>query len=163
MDNGMGYKFLVSDGLAEEGLALLKANGEVTASPKISIEDLMVIIPDYDALIVRSRTKVTEAVIEAGKRLKVVGRAGVGVDNINVEAAISRGIVVVNSPLAATTAVAEHTLALMLAFRAAYPQAIVRSPACTVSRCPRNKTIVIVDEHNERTNLSARLPHRIAS
>lgn len=76
----MGYKFLVSDGLAEEGLALLRANGEVTASPKISIEDLMVIIPDYDALIVRSRTKVTEAVIEAGKRLKVIGRAGVGVD-----------------------------------------------------------------------------------
>lgn len=119
----MGYKFLVSDGLAEEGLALLRANGEVTANPKISLEELMITIPDYDVLIVRSRTKVTEALIEAGKRLKVIGRAGVGVDNINVEAAISRGIIVLNSPLAATTAVAEHTLALMLAVARKIPAA----------------------------------------
>jgi D-3-phosphoglycerate dehydrogenase len=73
--------------------------------------------------VVRSRTKVTEAVVEAGRQLKVIGRAGVGVDNIDVQAAVKRGIVVVNSPLAATTAVAEHTLALMLALARQIPAA----------------------------------------
>ena len=109
------FKILISDGLSEEGLALLKMVGEVISNPKITAEELAAILPTYDALIVRSRTKVSEAVLEAGKRLKVVGRAGVGVDNIDVAAAQRRGITVVNSPLAATTAVAEHTLGLMLA------------------------------------------------
>jgi D-3-phosphoglycerate dehydrogenase len=109
------FKILISDGLSEEGLALLKKVGQVTSNPKITAEELAAILPTYDALIVRSRTKVSEAVLEAGKRLKVVGRAGVGVDNIDVAAAQRRGITVVNSPLAATTAVAEHTLGLMLA------------------------------------------------
>jgi D-3-phosphoglycerate dehydrogenase len=116
-------KILVSDGLAEEGLVLLRAVGEVTASPKISPEELLEILPDYSALVVRSRTKVTPAVIAAGSALKVIGRAGVGVDNIAVSAAVERGITVVNSPLAATQAVAEHTLGLMLALARLIPPA----------------------------------------
>lgn len=109
------YKILVTDGLADAGLALLQSAGEVDNNPKISAAELLEVIPDYHALVVRSRTKVTEQVIRAGRQLKVIGRAGVGVDNIDVRAALANGIVVVNSPLAATNAVAEHSLALMLA------------------------------------------------
>jgi D-3-phosphoglycerate dehydrogenase len=111
----MTHRILVSDGLAPEGLALLQAAGEVTSDPKISAEALLAALPGYDALVVRSRTKVTAAVVAAGTRLKVVGRAGVGVDNIDVAAAVARGIVIVNSPMAASVSVAEHTLGLMLA------------------------------------------------
>jgi D-3-phosphoglycerate dehydrogenase len=117
------YKILVSDGLAETGLALLRNAGEVINLPKITAEELLQAIPDYEALVVRSRTKVTATVIEAGRRLKVIGRAGVGVDNIDVEAALAQNIVVVNSPLAATIAVAEHTLGLMLALARQLPAA----------------------------------------
>jgi len=109
------HKILVSDGLAEEGLALLRSAGEVTINPKITADELLAALPDYHALIVRSRTKVTAKVVAAGKQLKVIGRAGVGVDNIDVAAAVAQGITVVNSPLAASLAVAEHTLGLMLA------------------------------------------------
>ena len=116
-------KILVSDGLSEEGVRLLQEIGEVTNNPKITPDELLTLLPDYDALIVRSRTKVTDSVLDAGKRLKVVGRAGVGVDNIDVAAAGRRGIIVVNSPLAATTAVAEHTLGLMLAMVRSIPAA----------------------------------------
>lgn len=111
----MNHKILVSDGLSEDGLALLRGAGDVTLNPKITPAELLAALPDYHALIVRSRTKVTAPVIEAGKNLVVIGRAGVGVDNIDVAAAIGRGITVVNSPLAATIAVAELTLGLMLA------------------------------------------------
>ena len=109
------YKILVSDGLSEAGINLLKAVGEVTLSPKITAAELLVALPEYHALVVRSRTKVTAPVIAAGARLRVIGRAGVGVDNIDVAAAVARGITVVNSPLAASVAVAELTLGLMLA------------------------------------------------
>jgi D-3-phosphoglycerate dehydrogenase len=111
----MTHRILVSDGLAPEGLALLQTAGEVTADPKITADALLAALPGYDALVVRSRTKVTAAVVAAGARLKVIGRAGVGVDNIDVPAAVARGIVVVNSPMAASVSVAEHTLGLMLA------------------------------------------------
>ncbi len=121
----MTNKILVSDGLSEDGLALLRTGGEVTVSPKITAEELLAALPDYHALVVRSRTKVNAKVIEAGNagRLKVVGRAGVGVDNIDVAAAVAKGVVVVNSPLAASVSVAEHTLALMLALVRLIPAA----------------------------------------
>lgn len=119
----MTFRILVSDGLAEDGLARLGEAAEVSEQPKINAEQLLAEIGKYEALIVRSRTKVTAQVLAAGVRLKVVGRAGVGVDNIDVESAVARGVVVVNSPLAATLAVAEHTLALMLALARAVPQA----------------------------------------
>ena len=122
----MTHKILVSDGLSEDGLALLRAGGEITVSPKITAEELLAALPDYHALVVRSRTKVNAKVIEAGTvqgRLKVIGRAGVGVDNIDVAAAVSKGVVVVNSPLAASVSVAEHTLGLMLALARLIPAA----------------------------------------
>jgi D-3-phosphoglycerate dehydrogenase len=108
-------KIMVSDGLSETGLACLRAAAEVAVCPKITPDELCTQLPAYDALIVRSRTKVTPQVIAAATALRVIGRAGVGVDNIHVAAAAARGIIVVNSPLAATVAVAEHTLGLMLA------------------------------------------------
>ncbi|HLF28738.1 MAG TPA: hydroxyacid dehydrogenase [Anaerolineae bacterium] len=117
------HKILVSDGLSEAGLTLLRAVGEVTSSPKITPAELLAALPEYHALIVRSRTKVTAPVVQAGKQLKVIGRAGVGVDNIDVAAAVAAGITVVNSPLAASVAVAEHTLGLMLALARAIPAA----------------------------------------
>lgn len=108
-------KIIVTDGLAQAGLDLLATAGEVTANNKITPEELIEVLPEYDALVVRSRTKVKANIIAAGKNLKVIGRAGVGVDNIDVAAALKAGITVVNSPLAATMAVAEHTMGLMLA------------------------------------------------
>ena len=117
------HKILVSDGLAEDGLTLLRSAGEVVFNPKLTADELLAAIPDYDVLVVRSRTKVTAKVIEAGKNLKVIGRAGVGVDNIDVAAALARGITIVNSPMAASISVAEHTLALMLALARHLPAA----------------------------------------
>lgn len=111
----MTHKILVADGLSGDGIALLRTAGEVTVNPKITADELLAALPAYHALVVRSRTKVTAQVVEAGTNLKVIGRAGVGVDNIDVAAAIVRGVTVVNSPLAASVAVAEHTLGLMLA------------------------------------------------
>jgi len=108
------WKVLITDGLDENGKALLKKSVDVTDQPGISADDLLKVVGDYDALIVRGRTKVTAAVFDAGKKLKVVGRAGVGVDNIDLAAAKAKGVTVVNSPLATTTAVAELTLGLML-------------------------------------------------
>jgi len=89
----------------------------------ISADDLLKVVGEYDALIVRGRTKVTNAVFEAGKKLKVVGRAGVGVDNIDLEAAKAHHVTVVNSPLATTVAVAELTLSLMLSLVREIPRA----------------------------------------
>lgn len=119
----MAYKILVSDGLSEAGVNLLKTVGEVTVNPKITADELTAVLPEYHALVVRSRTKVTAGVIAAGSRLKVIGRAGVGVDNIDVAAAIARGITVVNSPLAASVSVAELTLGMMLALARLIPAA----------------------------------------
>jgi len=121
----MTHKILVSDGLSEKGLALLRTAGEVTVNPKITADELLAALPEYHALVVRSRTKVTSRVVEAGKNLKVIGRAGVGVDNIDVAAAVARGITVVNSPMAASVSVAEHTLGLMLALARHLPAADV--------------------------------------
>jgi D-3-phosphoglycerate dehydrogenase len=108
------FKILITDGLNEKGQAILKANADTKDQTGISPEDLITVADDYEALIVRGRTKVTAAVFEAATKLKVVGRAGVGVDNIDLAAAQSKGVTVVNAPTATTIAVAEHTLALML-------------------------------------------------
>jgi len=108
------WKILITDGLDSNGIEILKKSAEVIEKPGITAEDLLKEVGEYDALIVRGRTKVIPAVIEAGAKLKVVGRAGVGVDNIDLAAAKSKGVTVVNSPLATTTAVAELAMALML-------------------------------------------------
>src|SRR5438132_11721042 len=105
----------VADPLAEEGLALLRARCEVRQTTGLKEADLAALVADVDGLIVRSATKVTAAILEAAKRLVVVGRAGVGVDNIDVPAATARGVYVANAPLGNIVAAAEHTVALTLA------------------------------------------------
>ncbi|KLJ07612.1 phosphoglycerate dehydrogenase [Blastomyces silverae] len=107
-------KVLVPEKLSPDGLALLKSTLNVHERTDLSPDELVKIIPDYQALLVRSETKVTAEVLQAGKNLKVVGRAGVGVDNVDVAAATKLGIVVINSPSGNVGAAAEHTIALML-------------------------------------------------
>jgi D-3-phosphoglycerate dehydrogenase len=108
------WKILLTDGLEENGKEILRKSAEVVEKPAITAEGLLAEVADYDALIVRGRTKVTPAVLSAGTKLKVVGRAGVGVDNIDLAAAREHHVTVVNSPMATTVAVAELTLGLML-------------------------------------------------
>ena len=111
----MVAKILVSDPLVEEGLELLRREAEVEVKTDLTPPRLVETIGQYEAIVVRSGTKVTAAVIEAGQRLRVIGRAGVGVDNIDVEKATEQGIIVVNAPTPTVVAVAEHTMALLLA------------------------------------------------
>jgi len=117
------WKVLLTDGLEENGKEILRSAAEVTDQSGISAEDLLKVVGQYDALIVRGRTKVTEAVLAAAPHLKVVGRAGVGVDNIDLAAAKAHQVTVVNSPLATTVAVAELTLSLMLSLVRELPRA----------------------------------------
>jgi len=117
------WKILLTDGLDEGGKSILRQVGEVADRSGISADDLLKEIGEYDALIVRGRTKVTLPVFEAGKKLKVVGRAGIGVDNIDLKAAQTYGVTVVNSPLATTVSVAELTLASMLSMIREVPRA----------------------------------------
>jgi D-3-phosphoglycerate dehydrogenase len=118
-------KLLVTDELSKEGIEMLtKDSGvQVDVRPKIPHEELLKIIGEYEGLIVRSGTKVTAEVIEAGKKLKVVGRAGVGVDNVDVEAATRRGVLVMNTPAANIISAAEHTMAMMLTLARNIPRA----------------------------------------
>ena len=116
-------KVLITDKIAQDGIDLLSKEAEVDVKLAPSPEELLELIGGYDALVVRSQTKVTKAVVEAGKRLQVIGRAGVGVDNIDLDAATRRGIVVVNAPLGNTISAAEHTIALMLAMARRLPEA----------------------------------------
>ena len=109
------WKILVSDGLSAGGLAILKAAATVDDKPGISGEELLATAAEYDAFVVRGRTKVTAAVIEAASKLKAVGRAGVGVDNIDLAAARAKGVTVVNAPKSTSLAVAELALAMMFA------------------------------------------------
>ena len=117
------HRVLVSDPVAQEGIDLLKSAAEVEVRTGLSAAELIGILPEYDGLVVRSETKVTADVIRAGGRLHVIGRAGVGVDNIDLEAATLRGIAVVNAPTGNTVAAAEHAIALMLALARHVPQA----------------------------------------
>ena len=116
-------RILITDSIAEEGLQSLRSHAQVDLKIKLEPGQLRAIIGDYDALIVRSQTQVGAEVIELGKKLKVIGRAGVGTDNIDVDAATRKGIVVVNAPTGNTVAAAEHTIALMLALARNVPQA----------------------------------------
>jgi len=120
------WKIMVSDGLDESGLSILRLEAQVVDRTGITPDDLLSEISVYDGLIVRGRTRVTAAVLSAGSRLRVVGRAGVGVDNIDLAAATSRNVVVVNAPQSTTLAVAEHTLALLLALARSIPEADAR-------------------------------------
>jgi D-3-phosphoglycerate dehydrogenase len=108
-------RILVAETLAEEGLGLLRAEHQVDVRVGLPRDELLAALPQYDALLVRSQVQVDAQAIAAGKRLSVVGRAGVGVDNIDLTAATKAGITVVNAPTGNTIAAAEHTLALLFA------------------------------------------------
>ena len=116
-------KVLIADKLAEEGVKILHPHADVDVKTGLKPEELIAIIDDYDALIVRSQTKVTADVIRAGKKLQVIARAGVGVDNVDIDEATQHGIIVVNAPTGNTISAAEHTIALMLALARNIPQA----------------------------------------
>ncbi len=119
----MTWKVLLTDGLEENGKEILRAKAQVTDQPGITAEELLKVAGDYDAIIVRGRTKVNPAVFDAAPNLKVVGRAGVGVDNIDLAAAKSHNVTVVNSPIATTLAVAELAIGLMFAVAREIPRA----------------------------------------
>ena len=109
-------KILVSDALSEEGLKVFSNSPELTVDVKTDLkpEVLKEIIKDYDGLVVRSATKVTKEIIQAGSKLKVIGRAGVGLDNVDLEAATQKGIIVMNTPAGNTISTAEHTFSMIL-------------------------------------------------
>jgi D-3-phosphoglycerate dehydrogenase len=114
---------LVTDPIAQDGIDYLQQHTQVEVRLGLSHDELCKILPAYEGLVVRSETKVTADVIAAGTRLLVIGRAGVGVDNIDVESATQRGIVVVNAPAGNTIAVAEHTIGLIIAAARNIPRA----------------------------------------
>lgn len=117
------FKILVAEPLGKEGLELLRQRAQVDVRLKLSAAELRADLPDYHALIVRSATAVNAALLDAGKNLSVVGRAGVGVDNIDVAAATQRGITVVNAPTTNIVAAAEHAMAILWALARKIPQA----------------------------------------
>lgn len=119
----MTWKILLTDGLATISDEGLLSQVELDDKKGISAEDLMGVIADYDAIVVRGRTKITEEVLSAAKKLKVVGRMGVGVDNIDLKAAKAHGVTVVNAPVATTVSVAELTIGLMLSLIRCIPKA----------------------------------------
>ena len=116
-------KVLVSDSVDEAGIKILSQVAQVDVQTGLTPDELVEVIPEYDALMIRSGTQVTNAVIEAADQLKIIGRAGVGVDNVDVTAATRKGIVVVNSPEGNTIAAAEHALAMMLSLSRHIPDA----------------------------------------
>jgi len=116
-------KVLVTDPIAQDGIDVLAPHAQVDVRLGLPQRELIAAIGEYDVLIVRSETQVTAEVIEAGKKLQVIGRAGVGVDNIDLQAATRRGIIVVNAPLGNTVSAAEHTIGLMLALARHIPAA----------------------------------------
>ncbi len=142
----MAFKVLVSDELANEGIEILREHVMVDIQIGLSEDKLVDTIENYDALLVRSGTQVTERVINAGKKLKFVGRAGAGVDNINMEAATRKGIIVANAPDGNTLAATEHTMAMMLSLCRNIPQA---SASMHAGEWKRSKFMGV--ELNEKT------------
>ncbi|MCD9021241.1 phosphoglycerate dehydrogenase [Cohnella silvisoli] len=123
------FKVLVSDPISDLGISLLAEASDIAIDKKtgLSEDELVAIIGEYDALLVRSQTRVTERIMNAGKQLKVIGRAGVGVDNIDLDAATKRGIIVINAPDGNTITTCEHTFAMMMAVARHIPQAYLKT------------------------------------
>jgi len=120
----MSYSVLIADPIDKQAQQMLiDAGFEVTAPGEPTPEEIIKLIPDFDVLVVRSRTKVTSAMIDAGKKLKVIGRAGVGVDTIDIAEAKARGIKVFNAPGSNSRSVAEHAIGLMFALARMIPAA----------------------------------------
>jgi D-3-phosphoglycerate dehydrogenase / 2-oxoglutarate reductase len=117
------YNILISDGLDGRGQSILRASANVAYRDSTSAEELIQIIPEYDALVIRGQTRVTAAVLDAAAELKVIGRAGVGVDNIDLESAKKHHVTVVNAPTSTTVAVAELAFGMLLALAREIPRA----------------------------------------
>ncbi len=155
-------KVLVADPIDKEGIDILSGCAEVVVKTGLKPEELTAMIGDYDALVVRSQTQVTARVIEAGKKLQVIGRAGVGVDNIDVEAATRCGIIVVNAPTGNTISAAEHTIALMLSLARHIPRAnaVLKAGAWRRSDFTgievRNKTLGVIGLGNVGSEVARR-------
>ncbi len=141
-------KVIVTDPLGKAGMDELKkeTNIQVDEKPGISPEDLKKIIGEYDAIIIRSGTKVTADIIEAGTKLKVIGRAGVGVDNVDLPAATKRGIIVMNTPEGNTISTAEHTFSMLMALARNIPQAVA-----SVKNAEWKRTAFLGTELNGKT------------
>jgi D-3-phosphoglycerate dehydrogenase / 2-oxoglutarate reductase len=118
-------KILVADSISPKGVELLETGGQLLVEVKTGLkeDDLLAIAAEYSAIVVRSQTKITAKVIDAAKQLKVVGRAGVGVDNVDVDAATRRGVIVMNTPGGNTTSTAEHAFSLLVSIARNIPQA----------------------------------------
>jgi len=155
-------KVLIADPISDEGIDILRSYAQVDIKLNLKPEELISIIDDYEALVVRSQTQASSGVIEAGKKLQVIGRAGVGVDNIDVEEATRRGIVVVNAPTGNTTAATEHTIALMLVLARYIPQANAALKSGVWRRSDfvgtevRNKTLGIIGLGNVGSEVARR-------
>lgn len=117
-------RVLISDDLSPAAIAIFKARGiDVDLKVGLSKDELEKIIGDYDGLAIRSATKVTPKVLDAASRLKVVGRAGIGVDNVDIKSATARGVIVMNTPFGNSITTAEHAISLMLALARQIPAA----------------------------------------
>src|SRR5262245_434322 len=119
------FKILITDGLDEHGQSILRASAQVDEKTGLSEEDMVNAISGYDGLIVRGQTRVTAPILEAASRLKALGRAGVGIDNIDLEAAKKHNVAVVNAPTSTTAAVAEPATSRLLAVAREIPRADV--------------------------------------
>jgi len=155
-------KVLIADPIANEGIDILRSYAQVDVRTGLKPEEIISIIGDYEALVVRSQTQVSAKVIEAGKGLQVIARAGVGIDNIDVEEATRQGIAVVNAPTGNTISAAEHTIALMLALARHLPQAnaVLKSGVWRRSDFMgtevRNKTLGIIGLGNVGSEVARR-------
>src|SRR5690349_10176436 len=130
------YRILVAEPIADSGVRMLRERFDVDLGVGWSAEELAERIGGYDGILIRSATKLTADLIARGEKLKVIGRAGVGVDNVDVQAATKRGIIVANAPESNVITAAEHTVAMMLALARNVPQA---HAALTGGRWERSK------------------------
>ena len=155
-------KVLVADPIDKSGIEILQAGVQVDVKTGLKPEELKSIIADYDAIVVRSETKVTKDIIEAGKKLQVIARAGVGLDNVDINAASQRGIVVLNAPTGNTISAAEHTMAMMLALARHVPQANAKLKSGVWQRSNftgnelRNKTLGVIGLGNVGSEVARR-------
>ncbi len=117
-------KVLISDKLSPQAAEIFRSRGvDVDVKVGMDKDELLAVIGEYDGLAIRSATKVTADVLEAAHNLKVVGRAGIGVDNVDIPAASQKGVVVMNTPFGNSTTTAEHAMAMMMALARQIPQA----------------------------------------
>ena len=146
----MRPKVVVAEPIAQAGIEALEAHCEVVSGVGVDQSELSELLTDAQALIVRSATQVDAALIEGAPLLKVIGRAGIGVDNIDVGAATIAGILVVNAPQANVISAAEHTMALLLSQARHVPRAGTRSGCGAPRSSARSRHAEKLDRHHQR-------------